>query len=200
MGLELESSENWGARMLEQIANGIVKTYSPIDKIPPKILKKGYNSSTDLIFAASPSFWSSLGVPSGDHPLASRVSGLAGRRLVELVLQAGGEHISNLAPRGEPSKTYQWYAFKKDDVKAFVTAARTTPADLDKAISKRPDDAKIDKAVTKALNDAHIYRCLTCTMPQLDAGDKEFDAKAAAIEEICQLGRSLQRCGCGGLH
>ena len=200
MGLELEKAENWGARMLERIANGTVKTYSPVNKIPPSIIKKGYDASTDLIFAASPSFWSTLGVPSGDHPLATRVSGLAAKRLIKLVLQAGGEHISNKAPRGEPSNVYQWYAVKKDNVKTFMDAARTTPAEIDKAVNNRSEDAKIDREVTKRLAEQHIFRCLTCTMPQLDTGDQDFDAKAAAIEEICELGRPLHRCACGGVH
>jgi hypothetical protein len=52
----------------------------------------------------------------------------------------------------------------------------------------------------RRLNEQGLSRCSHCTMPVLDAGDPEFDAKAAATQEIAQIGRALHRCACGGVH
>ena len=198
--------EDWATTMLERIASGTLKTYEPQSKIPKSIVSRTgtraiYTSVDDnLIFAMTPEVWTSLGVPAGDHPLKNKVLGLATRRLKEIVTQAGGKHFPELGVYGVSVQTCPWFAINADKVDAFQQAANVTPQTLDTALNHRSSAEKIDRAVQRRLNEQGMSRCTHCTMPVLDAGDLEFDAKAAAIQEIAQIGRALHRCACGGVH
>ena len=71
------------------------------------------------------------------------------------------------------------------------------PALVDMIVARSRQE-KIDKEAQRQLEAQGLSQCAICTMPVLSTSDPQFAAKAEAIQQIAELGRSFRRCSCGG--